>query len=346
MKNNWVQINNDYLLQEVSQQVTKLPVGVYKVNLNPITSELFLTHLQEKFEFPYKVYGVENKFVERVAKTFKNTTGNLGVLMNGVKGTGKTVTSEMICNELNLPVLIVPAAYKNLPDFINQVQQDVVVFFDEYEKMYNNYDSSILTVMDGVLNNEHRKVFLLTTNNSYINDNLLQRPGRIRYVKEFTDLTLEVIMEIVEDKLVHKELKDQCVDFISKLETITMDIVNAVISEVNIHNEDPIVFKDIFNINMIENRVNLYVTDPATSGLTKLEHKDVCIHPIKITNKAVGQWFRINDVEIGKISKVIDDKIIVVNTWDDIAEEYTGSEIFRIETLNSKHHSFSTKFLI
>ncbi len=346
MDNNWVQINNDFLLQEVSQQVTKLPVGVYKINANPMTGELFLTHLQKEFEFPYKVYGVESEFVKRVGKTFKATTGNLGVLMNGVKGTGKTVTAEMICNELGLPVLIVPTAYKNLPDFINRVQQDVTIFFDEYEKMYNNYDSSILTVMDGVLNNEYRKVFLLTTNNSYINDNLLQRPGRIRYVKEFTDLTLEVIMEIVEDKLIHKELKDKCVDFISKLETITMDIVNSVIEEVNIHEQDPVLFKDIFNINIIDNRVNLFIMDPNTSSLTKLQHKDVCISPVKITDKVVGQWFRIDNTEIGKISKVIDDKTIVVNTWDDLAEEFTGSEIFRIETLNSKHHSFNTKFLL
>lgn len=346
MDNNWVQINNDFLLQEVSQQVTKLPVGVYKINANPMTGELFLTHLQKEFEFPYKVYGVESEFVKRVGKTFKATTGNLGVLMNGVKGTGKTVTAEMICNELGLPVLIVPTAYENLPDFINRVQQDVTIFFDEYEKMYNNYDSSILTVMDGVLNNEYRKVFLLTTNNSYINDNLLQRPGRIRYVKEFTDLTLEVIMEIVEDKLIHKELKDKCVDFISKLETITMDIVNSVIEEVNIHEQDPVLFKDIFNINIIDNRVNLFIMDPNTSSLTKLQHKDVCISPVKITDKVVGQWFRIDNTEIGKISKVIDDKTIVVNTWDDLAEEFTGSEIFRIETLNSKHHSFNTKFLL
>lgn len=346
MKNNWRKINNDFILEEVSQQIKKLPVGVFKINQNPMTSELYLTYLQEKFEFPYKVYGVENTFIERVNKTFKATTGNLGVLMNGVKGTGKTVTAEMICNKLNLPVLIVPSAYKNLPGFINEIQQDIIVFFDEYEKMYNNYDASILTVMDGVLNNEHRKVFLLTTNNSYINNNLLQRPGRIRYVKEFTDLTLEVIMEIVEDKLIHKALKDKCVDFISKLETITMDIVNSVISEVNIHNEDPIMFKDIFNINMIENRVNLYVNDPVTSSLTKLEHKDVTINPVKITNNIVGQWFRVNNVEIGKVSKVIDEKTIIVNIWDDAQEEYSGSEIFRIETLNAKHHSFTTKFLI
>jgi len=131
-----------------------------------------------------------------------------------------------------------------------------------------------------------------------------------------------------------------------KLETITMDIVNSVIEEVNIHEQDPVLFKDIFNINIIDNRVNLFIMDPNTSSLTKLQHKDVCISPVKITDKVVGQWFRIDNTEIGKISKVIDDKTIVVNTWDDLAEEFTGSEIFRIETLNSKHHSFNTKFLL
>lgn len=346
MNNNWVRVNNDFFLQEVSQQMKKIPVGVFKINQNPMTSELYLTFLQDKFEFPYKIYGVENAFVDRVEKTFKNTTGNLGILMNGVKGTGKTVTSEMICNKLGLPVLIVPQQYKNLPSFINEIQQDVIVFFDEYEKMYNNYDASILTVMDGVLNNEHKKVFLLTTNNSYINDNLLQRPGRIRYIKEFTDLTLETIMEIVDDKLIHKHLREKCIDFISKLETITMDIVNSVLQEVNIHNEDPVLFKDYFNINMIDNRVNLYVSDAGSTALTKLAHKDVAISPAKITQSVVGQWFRIADQEFGKISKVIDDKTIVVNKWDDEQEDFVDSEIFRIETLVSRHQSFSSKFLV
>ena len=58
---------------------------------------------------------------------------------------------------------------------------------------------------------------------------MLQRPGRLRYVKTFEDLTVGVIMEIVDDKLIHKQHREKTVNFISKLDTITIDIVKAVV---------------------------------------------------------------------------------------------------------------------
>ena len=66
----------------------------------------------------------------------------------------------------------------------------------------------MLSIMDGATNSEHRRVFLLTTNSLYINDNLLQRPGRIRYLKTFKDLTPEIIEEIVDDFLIYKEIPE------------------------------------------------------------------------------------------------------------------------------------------
>lgn len=48
----------------------------------------FLTNYSEKYVFPYKLYGVNTAFISRIQRTYENTTGNLGVLMNGVKGTG------------------------------------------------------------------------------------------------------------------------------------------------------------------------------------------------------------------------------------------------------------------
>jgi len=89
------------------------------------------------------------------------------------------------------------------------------------------------------LKTQYRKIFLLTTNRTWINDNLLNRPGRIRYVKNFRDLDLNQINEIIDDCLVNKEWREQIVAFLKPLEIITVDIVKAVISEVNIYNENP-----------------------------------------------------------------------------------------------------------
>jgi SpoVK/Ycf46/Vps4 family AAA+-type ATPase len=229
MTNNWVKQGNNYFLREVSQNTPKMEKGVYKVNCNPQTGEIYVTEIQQSFDFPYKIYGMENKFIDRVIRTYNETTGNMGMLLNGVKGTGKTVTSKQICNKLNLPVLLIHEAYNGLPSFLNEVQQDVVVLIDEFEKIYADRDHTVLTVMDGVMDNGFRKVFILTTNSLYVNDNLIQRPGRIRYLKTYSDLTLDVITEIVDDKLIHTEHRKATIDFLSNLETITVDIVKAIV---------------------------------------------------------------------------------------------------------------------
>lgn len=341
MNNNWVQSNNNFFLDEVSQQTDKLPVGVYKVNLNPKTLQLYCSQMQDKFSFPYKVYGVEEKFINRVEKSFQNTTGNLGILMNGVKGTGKTVTSQMICNKLNLPVLIIHEPFDALSSFLNEIQQDIIVFFDEYEKMYKNSDSSVLTIMDGVLNNEYRKVFLLTTNSLYLNDNMLQRPGRLRYVKTFADLTVDIITEVVDDKLVHKQFREATINFIARLDTITIDIVQAVVSEVNIHEESPEAFKDIFNIQAISSKVNLYINDGIGGGLLKLEHQNVYIEPVKFSEDSIDEYFEVDGDEIGLIKQILDEDRIVVELFKEKGEDTHKVETFRIERLDTKHKSFS-----
>lgn len=69
---------------EVSES---LPVGVYNVNLT--RTGFHLDKYADKFIFPYKVYGLQEDFIEHVIKTYNNTTGNLGIMLTGTKGTGK-----------------------------------------------------------------------------------------------------------------------------------------------------------------------------------------------------------------------------------------------------------------
>ena len=339
MKNKWSQQNNDFYLSEVSQQTDKLTPGVYKINFNERLGTCFLSKTSECFTFPYKVYGQETKFVQRVVKTYEHTTSNLGILLNGLKGTGKTVTAQQICNALNLPILIVHSPYDQLSSFINELQQDVVIFFDEYEKMYRDYDTSVLTVMDGVLNNEYRKTFILTTNELYLNKNMLQRPGRLRYIKTFTDLSLETIKEIVNDKLVHKQFTEELLSFISKLEIITIDIVKSLVEEVNIHEETPENFRSIFNIKSLTGKVNVF-ENVVGEGFVKPCYSEVIISPVKFTQETIGDNFYVNNKCIGEITTVLAENVIVVNLDDPKAGE-EEFKTFKTEEVDFIHHSFS-----
>lgn len=99
---------------------------------------------------------------------------------NGLKGTGKTIGAKILSNRMGIPVILVNAPYNGLLDFIQSLCFECVVLIDEAEKTFHENGEILLKMIDGVYN-EKRKLYLLTTNNLYLDSNLLGRPGRIRY---------------------------------------------------------------------------------------------------------------------------------------------------------------------
>ena len=339
MNNVWVKSSNAFAIQEVSQQLPTLPVGIYKLEVDPYDN-LYLSHIQDRFPFPYKVYGVERPFIERVKKSWAHTDGNFGILLNGTKGTGKTVTAEILCNELNLPVILIPFHHKKLVSFLNDIQQNVIIFIDEFEKIYQSYENSLLSIMDGVLKTNHRLMFMLTTNELRVDTNLLQRPSRVRYVKTFTDLTLEVIEEVINDLLIHNHLKEATVKFISELPLITMDLIKSIIAEINIHNEAPENFQDVFNIH--SSREDLFNVFQIVDGQKGLVYSFAKVGPTFIADPySVGQDFTINNRYMGEISKVISERQVVVNSYEEDENEKEVSKIYFFEKAVKVHKAFA-----
>jgi SpoVK/Ycf46/Vps4 family AAA+-type ATPase len=88
--------------------------------------------------------------------------------MNVNKGSGKTVCAKILANKMELPVIIIKTwgeANQSMIEYLGSFNFDCVLFFDEFEKQFEEKDSTVLQIMDGVYNNtESRKIFLLTTN--------------------------------------------------------------------------------------------------------------------------------------------------------------------------------------
>lgn len=335
MKSIWINVGNRYMLGESSHQVNKLNPGVYRLDYDQLQG-LFLTKTGDEFKMPSKLYGSDSEFADRCVKTYHATKGNMGILLNGVKGTGKTVTAQLICNKLQLPVIVVHDKQEGLPTFLNTIQQDVVVMVDEYEKIYSHYDYSILTVMDGVLSTTFRRLFLLTTNDSHVNHNMLQRPSRIRYVKEFVDLDRKTIEEVVDDLLINKELRNDVIEYLSMLETITIDIAKSMIEEVNIHNESPIVFGSFFNTKKVDNQFIVYSINDDGNGVIeeKLIHTQAVLSPAKITKNDYGKYLYINGNDVGYIRSIMGSIVIY--------EDYDQKMVtLRIESASYKHKAFA-----
>ena len=254
-QNIWIQDGNTFMKGSATTKAHPegLPKGIYEVKES--MTGYYLNRLGDSFVFNYKLYGINNEFIEHFIKTYNNTTGNLGVLFNGTKGTGKTVTAEELCNRLKLPVIIVKSCREEdgmLKFLATQINFDCIFFFDEYEKEFKE-SSSVLSFMDGVHNSQYRKIFLLTTNELEINDNLLGRPSRIRYVRSFGNLPEETTLELLNDILIDKGAVESVLDLIRQMQIVTVDLVKALAQEVNIHGAD--------KIDLIRKNFNLEFSD-------------------------------------------------------------------------------------
>jgi len=350
MKRQWIKEGNKLYLNDSIESLKKLEAHVY--NMGADQKGIYLTPLSEGFTFDYKIYGAEIPFINRVVKTWDNSTDNMGILLKGVKGTGKTVTAKLICNKLKLPTIIVGHTMGNfagaLANYLSMVEEDLVVFMDEFEKVFKGSDDDdrsnygggeeLLTLMDGVQSTVHRRLFLLTTNENHINYNLFDRPGRIRYMKEFSDLSLDAINEILDDRLKHTEFKEECVEYLQTRSLITVDIVISLCEEVNIHKESPSVFADIFNVRKIKKVYNIYqITGSKGKQKEELMHEDVDGDYMSIKKPSrghVGRTVNLYYDIIGRVTEVDPEE----NTL--VLENGNAKLKYRIEEVDGKHSSF------
>jgi len=254
-KISWLKTNNTFRKVEGDfSTIDSVPVGIYNIGLS--MSGWYLEKYADKFTFDYKMYGLQTEFCEHVLKTYKNTTGNFGIMLTGTKGTGKTVTAKTLANDFNLPVIIVKDMGDNnqsMIEFLSGFNFDCVLFFDEFEKNFSEKDSTILQIMDGVYNIGYRKIFLLTTNEMTINENLVGRPSRIRYVRKFGNLEMKTVEEYLDDALEVPEARQELIDFIDTLTISTIDILKTIVNEVNIHGMNGLMkAKEFFNVSTLE----------------------------------------------------------------------------------------------
>lgn len=355
----WQVIGDTFFLRDRSVDKADLKKGIYTIEADPNTGELYLKRIEESFEFPFKVYALETTFVDRIMKSYENTKGNFGILANGIKGTGKTVTMKEVANRTNLPIILIHKAYGGINTFISEIQQDLVVFVDEYEKVYsdgNMYDDedeqsaitgngALLSLMDGTYTTNFRRMFLLTTNKLWINENMLNRPGRIRYRKNFSDLTEPQIMEIVNDLLLKERItyKEKIVDYLKICQIITVDIVKSVVSEVNIHDEDPFVCCKDFNIDFKTEEFNIVRLPSTEKGKEVIMEENVSIAIVSNFEQRVKANVKQGRLEAGSayLRSVKAPENGVYTVVDDYSSTPTKEFKIRFEKQRRTHYAFA-----
>ena len=214
--------------------------GVFNVEVSPSdNNRIGLRRIADEFTFDFKIYdlGCEDIFnlVEDRwnSPSFKESGRNLGVIFNGLKGTGKTIAAKILSNRLRMPVVIVSNSQPGLVDFIQSLEFECVVLVDEAEKTFCEDDDVLLRMIESVYNMK-RKVFILTTNTLDVNENLIGRPGRIRYVKQFSNLSEKAINEFLDDNLKEQANRKAVLRVIDTLAISTIDILKCIVEEINL----------------------------------------------------------------------------------------------------------------
>lgn len=247
--------NNTYNFISEYTILKELPNSIYELDWD-LFSNCSLKELQKEFTLPSKIYETdkEKNFKKRVIHSYKSINKNLGVLLIGKKGTGKSVCAKSLCNELGIPVILIKKSIPKKVDFMSFLEKyegEYVLFIDEFEKIFLDYteeenytQEDLLSFFDGVSTNKKRMILL--TSNSQINDHFINRPSRVKFLRNYSGIDLELGSLIIKETLEIKEFSEDLISNINS-EICTIDILTSIIEEINIHKIPYSEFKEDFN---------------------------------------------------------------------------------------------------
>jgi hypothetical protein len=219
-----------------------LPVGTYIIKQDQ-WGNLQLQRI-DSFTPPSKLYGETTRRSSRIIQTFLDREASTGVMLNGEKGSGKTLLAKML--SINLALQEVPTIVINSPwcgdkfnSLVQSIDQPCMILFDEFEKVYDSdQQESILTLLDGVF--PSKKLFVLTCNDKWrVDRHMRNRPGRIFYMLDFKGLEETFIREYCQDTLVNKKHINGVCNIAAMFADFNFDMLKALVEEMNRYNESP-----------------------------------------------------------------------------------------------------------
>ncbi len=335
------------------QTIEKLdPTKCYLLNYNAMHGYYYLT-VTENLELPPKVYG-DKSHLAKYIKKYNCIDRNMGVLLSGIKGDGKSVDAKILAIEAKQPIIIINSGYTDqtfLEFASNPLFDNCTFFVDEFEKVYasNNPEVNtvnILKLLDGYSNNKN--LFIFTSNEMNISKYLINRPSRIRYIKEYKGLTIELISEIIKDKLTDKSLIENTIITLKEYPLITMDILMEIINDINDLNiscEEAI--KDL-NFNSAKTKLNLtgellYKGKPYKINLGQ---HSLISHIELFESESLGLWLQHNDFKDFEESELFveypSDKKFIELFKEEFSKNYPDNLIYNF---NCKGFDFEIKII-
>ena len=243
------------------------PGAVYNLKYDRFGPGVFIEE-DGSLNIPKKLYNAEEDtvFMNRVLKYYNQTTKQTtGIMLEGLKGTGKTVMAKVLALNSNLPILVVdpetPADKLNA-FFTKFTETEYCIIFDEVEKNWRTTD--LLGYLDGVQSTSKKLVLMTCNEINRVSEYLQDRCSRIRYKRTFkTCDNVRFIKQIIEDKGI-TDTNDELYTFMAtRIENLTIDNILSFIEEKQL-------FTDLDNETIIKD-LNIKLTDtPVVSYTEKL----------------------------------------------------------------------------
>ena len=264
-----VHVGNKFTIYDSAMRAyDTLPVSTYTLEFSKMTG--FFLQLHTDLSVNETIYGNRDEKVQKVLNSFAAFKRSLGVILSGDKGIGKSVFARLLCEEAirrGIPVIIVSRAYIGISSFFDQLDQEVLVLFDEFDKTFSmddddddkmNPQTELLSLFDGISGG--KKLYVITCNRVHsLSDYLLNRPGRFHYHFRFSYPSAEDVRTYLEDKLMpwyFGEI-DPVIEF-SSIVPLNYDCLRAIAFELNTGST----FKEaIADLNIVNTDAQFYVAE-------------------------------------------------------------------------------------
>lgn len=195
-----------------------------------------------------KVYGVNDIKISKVLNTFAKVNKNLGIILSGLKGMGKSLFAKQLAIQMvnkGYPVITVDRYIQGVEEFLKRMDQEVMILFDEFDKTFfdpentrgiNDPQTYILGLFDGI--DVGKKLFVITCNDiDNLSDYIVNRPGRFHYHFTFDTPSKSDIIEYLNDNLsedlTDKEKVIQDLLKFDRFYSLNYDTLRSIVFELN-----------------------------------------------------------------------------------------------------------------
>lgn len=240
-----ISTGNDFTIYDDSLKTyEQLPAQSYRVCFSERRG-FFLTKYVEPDAKEEKIYGDHTTKVAKVLQSYMRSQRNFGVILSGAKGIGKTLFAKLLGAEAiknNLPLIVVDHYIPGIANYLEAIEQECMVFFDEFDKTFGgvkqadgeaNPQTEMLALFDGIAGG--KKLFVVTCNETNrLSDYLVNRPGRFHYHFRFDYPNPEEITTYLKDKLPETSWKeiDDIIAFASRV-PLNYDCLRAIAFELS-----------------------------------------------------------------------------------------------------------------